>query len=134
MITAIDDEEESIRKMGVGGNENRVKVVNATIDMSNNNDGDKNDKDAPKDNEDYYDGDDENDEDDDNDDGEDNGNENNKGPDSEKSDNGKGKNDAVLGSDIGLDEIIYAAIDTFRKSVKKQILNAVFLVWLCQRR
>ena len=45
MITAIDDEEESIKKMDVGGNKNRVELVNTTIDMDNNN---NNDKDRPK--------------------------------------------------------------------------------------
>ena len=113
MITATYDKEESIKKMGVGGNKNQVEVVNATIDMYNNTDGGKDGKDGEdgsKDDEYCNDGDGGDDEDGDNDDGEDNYDKNNSAVDSEQSDNGKGKNDTGIGSFVGLDERGYAAI------------------------
>ena len=118
MIIAADDEEESIKKMGVGRNENRVEVVNTTIDMDNNNDGDKNGKDGSKDNEYYDDEDDDNDEDDENDDGEENDNKNNDATDREESDDEKWKNDGI-GSAIVLDKRVHAAIDTLRNKCEK---------------
>ena len=103
--------------MGVGGNENRVEVVNTMIDMDNNSDGDK---DGSKYNNDYDDGDDEDEEDDNNDDGEDNDDENNNATDSEESDDRKGKIDTGISLFIGLDERVYAAINTLRNMRKSR--------------
>ena len=107
-----------LKKMGVGGIENRVEVLNVTIDMDNNNGGDKDSKDWSKEDEDYGDGDDDDNEDNDNDDGEDNDDKNINATDSEESDDGKGENDEI-DSATALYKRFYTATKKLRNKCEK---------------